>query len=153
MTSKWRHILKNLLWIWIQDLKITPCAKFGLDQVLILKIIQVSLFFQPKKTWHTGNKRLLWQHLTTKVIDKIREMSIKGVKLKSESFFPISPGVLELWRKSLGGGGGEDSALPQVQIGLKCKWNVFFYCWIWKSSKSRKITVYRFLISLLVLEL
>ena len=37
------------------------------------------------------------------VIDKIRKMSIKGVKLKSESFFSISPGVLELWRKNLRG--------------------------------------------------
>ena len=58
---------------------------------------------------HTGNKRLLWQHLTTMVIDKIRKMSIKGVKLKSESFFSISPGVLELWRKNLR---GADSAPP-----------------------------------------
>ena len=39
------------------------------------------------------------------VIDKIRKMSIKGVKLKSESFFSISPGVLELLRKNLRGGG------------------------------------------------
>ena len=37
------------------------------------------------------------------VIDKIRKMTVKGVKLKSESFFLISPGVLELWRKNLGG--------------------------------------------------
>ena len=50
---------------------------------------------------HTGNKRLLWQHLTTMVIDKIRKMSNKGVKLKSESFFSISTGVLQLWRKNL----------------------------------------------------
>ena len=28
--------------------KIAPCAKFELDQVIILKIIQISLFFQPK---------------------------------------------------------------------------------------------------------
>ena len=52
------------------------------------------------------------------VIDKIRKMSIKGVKLKSESFFSISPGVLELWRKTLGG--GADFA-PPVQIGLMVK--------------------------------
>ena len=64
---------------------------------------------------HTGNKRLLWQHLTTMVIAKIRKMSIKGVKLKSESFFSISPGVLELWRKNLRGGA---DAPPPVQIGL-----------------------------------
>ena len=37
------------------------------------------------------------------VIDKIRKMSVKGVKLKSESYFSISPGVLELWRKNLRG--------------------------------------------------
>ena len=29
------------------------------------------------------------------VIDKICKMTVKGVKLKSESFFLISPGVLE----------------------------------------------------------
>ena len=66
-------------------------------------------------TWHIGNKRLQWQHLTTMVINKIGKISIKGVNLKSESYFSISPGVLELWRKTLGG--GEDSA-PPVQIGL-----------------------------------
>ena len=49
-------------------------------------------------------QKLLWQHLTTMVIAKICKMSIKGVKLKSESFFSISPGVLELWRKNLRGG-------------------------------------------------
>ena len=51
------------------------------------------------------------------VIDKIRKMSIKGVKLKSESFFSISPGVLELWRKNLRGGTFRPP--PPVQIGLK----------------------------------
>ena len=35
------------------------------------------------------------------VIDKIRKMSVKGVK--SESFVSLSPGVLELWRKTLRG--------------------------------------------------
>ena len=46
------------------------------------------------------------------VIDKMHKMSVKGVKLKSESFFSISLGVLELWRKTLGG------IPPPVQIGL-----------------------------------
>ena len=41
------------------NLKYKKCAKFEVDQVIILKIIQVSLFFQPKKDVHTGNKRLL----------------------------------------------------------------------------------------------
>ena len=35
-----------------------------------------------------------WQHLITMVIDKICKMTVKGVKLKSESFFSISSGVL-----------------------------------------------------------
>ena len=65
---------------------------------------------------HTGNKRLLWQRLTTMVIDKIRKMSVKGVKLKSESYFLLSPGVLELWRKTLG---GRIPPPPPVQIGLR----------------------------------
>ena len=47
------------------------------------------------------------------VIDKIRKMSVKGVKLKSESFFSIFPGVLELWKKNLRG-----RFRPPVQIGL-----------------------------------
>ena len=37
------------------------------------------------------------------VIDKICKMTVKSVKLKSESFFSISHGVLELWRKNLMG--------------------------------------------------
>ena len=61
-------------------------------------------------------QKVAWQHLTTMVIAKICKMSIKGVKLKSESFFSISPGVLELWRKNLRGGGFRP---PPVQIGLK----------------------------------
>ena len=60
---------------------------------------------------------LLWQHLNTMVIDKIRKMSVKGVRLKSESYSSISPGVLELWRKTLGG--GRIPPPPPVQIGLK----------------------------------
>ena len=58
---------------------------------------------------------MLWQHLTTMVIGKIRKMSVKGTKLKSESFFSISPGVLELWRKTLGGGGGAESGPDRLK--------------------------------------
>ena len=39
------------------------------------------------------------------VINKICKITVKGVKLKSESFFSIFHGVLELWRKTLEGGG------------------------------------------------
>ena len=64
------------------------------------------------------------------VIEKIRKMSIKGVKLKSESFFSISPGVLELWRKNLRG--GADSATPgpdRVKVLIKELYNLFnFFC-------------------------
>ena len=70
---------------------------------------------------HTGNKRLLWQHLTTMVIDKIRKMTVKGVKLKSESFFLIFRGVLELWRKTLGG----RNPPPPAWLGLTKKTSLF----------------------------
>ena len=45
-------------------------------------------------------------------------MSIKGVKLKSESYFLLSPGILELWRKNLR---GADSA-PLGPDSVKCLW-------------------------------
>ena len=45
------------------------------------------------------------------------QMTVKGVKLRSESFLSISPGILELWRKTLGG--GADSASP-AWIVLSC---------------------------------
>ena len=64
------------------------------------------------------------------VIDKICKMSMKGVKLKSESFFSISPGVLELWRKNLR---GADSAPPPVQIGLML---IFLFLWIARTCKG-----------------
>ena len=35
--------------IFYECLKIAPCGEFELDQVIILKIIQVSLFFQLEK--------------------------------------------------------------------------------------------------------
>ena len=43
---------------------------------------------------HTDNKRLPWQHLVRMVIDKRCKMTVKGVKLTSESFLLISYGVL-----------------------------------------------------------
>ena len=58
---------------------------------------------------------MLWQHLIGMVIDKIYKMTVEGVKSKSESFFSISHGVLELWRKTLGG----RIPPPPVQIGLR----------------------------------
>ena len=43
--------------------------------------------------------------------------TVKGVKLKSESFFSISYGVLELWRKNAKGGGFRPpSPLPKVKL-------------------------------------
>ena len=63
-------------------------------------------------------KRLLWQPVMRMVIDKICKMTVKGVKSKSESFFSISDGVLELWRKNLR---GADSASPPAWIGLRRK--------------------------------
>ena len=51
------------------------------------------------------------------VIEQICKMTIEGVKLKSERFFLISPGVLELWRKNLRG--GADSAPLPAWIVLR----------------------------------
>ena len=62
-------------------------------------------FFNAKNDVHSVNKRLLWQHLIRMVIDEICKTTFKGVKSKSESFFSISHGALELLRKTLGGGG------------------------------------------------
>ena len=46
------------------------------------------------------------------VIDKICKMTVEGIKSKLESFFSISHVVLELWRKTLGGGGFRPSPRP-----------------------------------------
>ena len=46
---------------------------------------------------NSENERLPWQHLITMVIDKICKVTVKGVKLKSESFFSVSYGDLELF--------------------------------------------------------
>ena len=43
-------------------------------------------------------------------------MTVKGVKVKSESFFPISCGVLELRRKNLRGGGDRAKILSTTII-------------------------------------
>ena len=53
---------------------------------------------------------MLGQHLIRMVINKSCKMTVKGVKSKSESFFSLSHGVLELWRKNLKGGGGDSAS-------------------------------------------
>ena len=47
--------------------------------------------------------------------DKICKITVKGAKSMSESFFSISRGVLELWRKDFRGAGG----FPLALIGLR----------------------------------
>ena len=77
--------------------KITLSTNSELDQVIILKVIQVLLFFsRPKMMCHTLNKRLLWQHLIRMVIDKMCKMTVEDTKSTSESFLSISHGVFEL---------------------------------------------------------
>ena len=49
------------------------------------------------------------------VIDKICKITVKGAKSMSESFFSISRGVLELWRKDFRGVGG----FPPGLVGLR----------------------------------
>ena len=61
------------------------------------------------------------------VIDKIRKMSVKDVKLKSESYFSISPGVLEVWRKNLRGDRirppGPDRVKAEITYTMKCQYS------------------------------
>ena len=83
--------------------------------------------------WHTGHKRLLWQHLTIMVIDKTRKMTVKGVKLKSVSFFLISPGLLELWRKSLRGTDSAPSGMNRVKLFAICESHL---CRAWEQKNS-----------------
>ena len=65
------------------------------------------------------------------VTEKKRKMIVKGVKLKSESLFLTSPGVSELWRKNLRGGGGGGSSFhimfhPEY-LNISCpKWYVIY---------------------------
>ena len=67
-------------------LQIIHSAKFEFDQVITLKVIQVFVFI-PKVMCHIENKMLLWQHLIEIFFDEICKMTVKCVKLKSESFF------------------------------------------------------------------
>ena len=105
MTSKWCHTLKFLMNLNSGPKNSPMCQIWAWSSNYLENNSTFFVFSTQKMTWHTGNKRLLWQHLTRMVIAKICKMSIKGVKLKSEIFFSISPGVLELWRKNLRGGG------------------------------------------------
>ena len=50
------------------------------------------------------------------VIDKICKITVKGAKSMSESFFSISLGVLELWRKDFRGVGGFPPGLDRVKV-------------------------------------
>ena len=105
-------------WIWIQSLKVPLSIKCEPDQVIILKIISSFFVFSSQKImWYIENEKLPWQYLITMAIDKICKMTVKGIELKSKSFFLIFYGVLELWRKPRK---GVDSARSAPKIGLRC---------------------------------
>ena len=70
------------------------------------------------------------------VIDKICKMTVKGVKSKSESFFSISHGILELWRKNLRG----VIHRPPAWIGLRHFLQVKPVCYILSCCHGNKIT-------------
>ena len=53
------------------------------------------------------------------VIDKICKMTVIRVKLKSESFFLISHGILEFWRKNLRGGRIPPPGMDRVTAVMK----------------------------------
>ena len=112
MRSKWGHTLKFLMNLNSGPKNSQMCKIWAWSSNYLQNNSSFFVSSTQKITWHTGNKRLLWQHLTTMVIDKIRNISVKGVKLKSESYFSISPGVLELWSPP-----GPD----RVKVGWKTK--------------------------------
>ena len=58
------------------------------------------------------------------VIDKICRMTVKDVKSKSESFFSISHGTLEVWRKNLSGGGGRIPPPPGMDRVTEQFWKM-----------------------------
>ena len=68
-------------------------------------------------------------------------MTVKGVKSKSESFFSISPGGLELWRKNLWGGGRNlpPPHMDRVKLYTKYLILLFYLYRALKSSKKGKI--------------
>ena len=115
MTSKWRHTLKFLMNLNSGPKNSPMCQIWAWSSNYLENNLSFFVFSTQKMTWHTGNKRLLWQHLTTMVIDNIRKMSIKSVKLKSESFISIFLGVWSYGGKTLG---GRIPPPPPVQIGL-----------------------------------
>ena len=71
-------------------------------------------------------------------------MTVKGVKLKSESFFLISPDVLELWRKNLRGAEPPPPDMDRVKhnfwdmryMNVLSKFKYKFYC-IERQRKSK----------------
>ena len=63
-------------------------------------------------------------------------MTVKGVKLKPESFFSISPGVLELWRKNLRGAPGMDRVNDTNTSTLAMKRVHSLYTEIFKSLNN-----------------
>ena len=99
----------------ISESKILLSIKFELDQVIILKVIQVSLFFHPKKCFNPlktkgCNSNTLQQWLLTKY-----ENNPERYRIKVKRFFSISYGVLELWRKNPKG--ADSVPLPQDYTG------------------------------------
>ena len=49
------------------------------------------------------------------VIEKICKMSVKGVKLKSESFFLVSPAVFGVMQENLRGGADSAPSMDRVK--------------------------------------
>ena len=93
---KMRSYIKTFNEFEFRSYKIPFSAKFELDLIIILKIIQVSLFFLSREWCNTLKTKACHGNIQfAMVIDKICKMTVKDVRLKSESFFSIYFGVME----------------------------------------------------------
>ena len=103
MTSKWRHTLKFLMNLNSWPKNSPMCQIWTWSSNYLENNSSFFVFSIQKMTLHNGNKRLLWQHLTAIVIDKICKMSVKGVSQTQKVSFQY---LLEFWSyggKTLGG--------------------------------------------------
>ena len=71
-------------------------------------------------------------------------MTVKGVRLKSESFFAISHGILELWRKTLGGGFSPPRGMDRVNKsdGESDTKNFTFFRAVWDLTSVSPVSLF-----------
>ena len=103
VTSKWRHTWKCLMNLKSRPKNSPLCQTWTWSNNYLENNSSFFVFHPKNIMWHTENKRLPWQYLITIVIDKICKMTVKGVTLKSESFFQCLMVFWSYGGKTLGG--------------------------------------------------